>query len=53
MDQEDKEMARMREMLLSTQLEIDQIISGSSNVADIYNSSKASLITNKPLNQHG
>ena len=42
-DEEDQEFARMRDMLLSTQNEIDKIIQGTQNVASIYNSSKESM----------
>lgn len=36
----DEETARMREMLLSTQQDIDRIIQGSDNIAQIYTQSK-------------
>eukprot|EP00347_Sterkiella_histriomuscorum_P001841 403370472 len=42
-DEEDQEFARMRDMLLNTQQEIDKIIQGTNNVNQIYQNSKASV----------
>ncbi|CDW76881.1 UNKNOWN [Stylonychia lemnae] len=42
-DEEDQEFARMRDMLMNTQQEIDKIIQGTNSVQEIYQNSKQSL----------
>ncbi len=43
-EEEDLEIARMRDMLLSTQSEIDKIIEGTSKVQSIYEESKRAVM---------